>query len=138
MLVTTPQCRAQSTQERRWEKADLIVEGKITGTTTENGVQISSLTVDRVLKTGTITNDHYSKGLIQSIMLQIPANSLAQNQDHRFFLEETQGTYRLIAAEKIEAPEKQLMNTGSYGFLMLIMIALVASQRPLLMPDKGD
>ena len=137
MLVTTPQCRAQSVSERRWEKADLIVEGRITETTTENGVQISKLVVDRILKTETLASEPYSKGTVQNLLLQIPANTLAQNQIHRFFLEEKQGAYRVIAAERVEdAQQAQLMNSGSIGFLLLILIALIASQRPFLVPEN--
>ena len=137
MLVTTPHCRAQSVSERRWEKADLIVEGRITETTTENGVQISKLVVDRILKTETLASEPYSKGTVQNLLLQIPANTLAQNQIHRFFLEEKQGAYRVIAAERVEdAQQAQLMNSGSIGFLLLILIALIASQRPFLVPEN--
>ena len=137
MLVTTPNCFAQSTSERRWEKADLIVEGRITETTTENGLHISKLAVDRVLKTETLASQLYSKGYMENLILQIPANNIAQNQIHTFFLEEKQGTFRLIAAERIEdAQQQQLLNTGSIGFLLLVLIALIASQRPLLVPEK--
>ena len=137
MLVTNPQCRAQSVSERRWEKADLIVEGRITETTTENGVKISKLAVDRILKTETLASEPYSKGTVQNLVLQIPANTLAQNQIHRFFLEEKQGAYRVIAAERVEdAQQAQLMNSGSIGFLLLILIALIASQRPFLVPEN--
>ena len=137
MLVTTQHCNALSTSERRWEKADLIVEGRITETTTTDGVQISKLAVDRILKTETLASEPYSKGYVENLILQIPANTLTQNQTHRFFLEENQGTYRLIAAEKVENPKQtQLMNPGSYGFLLLIVIAILASQKPLVLPEN--
>ena len=138
MLVTTPNCRAQSASERRWEKADLIVEGKITETTTENGVQISKLAVERILKTETLASEPYSKGY-ETLILHVPANTLAQQQAHRFFIEESQGTYRLLAAEQVENPaQTPFMNSGSYGFILLILIALLASQRPILVPEKGS
>ena len=136
ILVTTPYCNAQSTSERRWEKADLIVEGRITETTTENGVHISKLAVDRVLKTETLASQPYSKGYMETLILQIPANNLAHNQIHTFFLEENQGTFRLIAAERVEdAQQAQLLNTGTIGFLLLVLIALISSQRPILVPE---
>jgi hypothetical protein len=139
MLVTTHHCFAISSSERRWEKADLIVEGKITETTTENGIQISKLTVNRILKTETLASQPYSKGHVENLILQIPANTLAQNQIHTFFLEDYHGTYRLIAAERVEdAQQTKLMNTGSIGFLLLILIALISSQRPLLAPEKKE
>ena len=137
ILVTTPHCNAQSTSERRWEKADLIVEGRITETTTENGVQVSKLAVDKVLKTETLASQPYSKGTVQNLVLQVPANTLAQNQIHRFFLEEKQGAYRVIAAERVEdAQQVNLVNSGSIGFLLLILIALISSQRPLLVQEN--
>ena len=137
MLVTTPYTNAKSTSERRWEEADLIVEGKITETTTENGVHISKLAVEKVLKTGTLASQPYYKGYVETLILQVTANTLAQNQVHRFFLEESQGEYKLIAAERVEdAQQLQMMNTGSIGFLLLILIALIASQRPLIVPEN--
>ena len=138
MLVTTPQGRAQSASERRWEKADLIVEGRITETTTENGVQISKLAVDRILKTETLASEPYSKGY-ENLILHVPANTLAQHQTHRFFIEEKQGTYRILAAEQVEKPaQTPFMNSGSYGFILLILIALIAAQRPLILPENKD
>ena len=138
MLVTTQRCNAQSASERRWDKADLIVEGRITETTTEDGVQISKLAVDRILKTETLASEPYSKGY-ENLILHIPANTLAQHQTLRFFIEENQGTYRLLAAEQVENPaQTPLMNSGSYGFLVLIVIALVASQRPLILPENKE
>lgn len=139
MLVTTQRCNAQSASEKRWDKADLIVEGRITETTTENGIQISKLAVDRILKTETLASEPYSKGYVENLILHVPANTLAQHQTLRFFIEENQGTYRLIAAEKIENPaQTPFMNSGSYGFIFLILIALVASQRPLILPENKE
>ena len=68
ILVTTPHCRAQSASERRWDRADLIVEGRITETTTENGIQISKLVVDRILKTETLASEPYSKGYVENLI----------------------------------------------------------------------
>jgi hypothetical protein len=139
MLVTTQRCNAQSASEKRWEKADLIVEGRITETTTENGIQISKLAVDRILKTETLASEPYSKGYVENLILHVPANTLAQHQTLRFFIEENQGTYRLLAAEKVENPvQTPYMNSGSYGFILLIVIALVASQRPLILPENKE
>ena len=139
MLVTTQRCNAQSASEKRWDKADLIVEGRITETTTENGIQISKLAVDRILKTETLASEPYSKGYVENLILHVPANTLAQHQTLRFFIEENQGTYRLLAAEQVENPaQTPLMNSGSYGFLVLIVIALVASQRPLILPENKE
>jgi len=139
MLVTTQRCNAQSASEKRWDKADLIVEGRITETSTENGIQISKLAVDRILKTEKLASEPYSKGYVENLILHVPANTLAQHQTLRFFIEENQGTYRLIAAEKIENPaQTPFMNSGSYGFIFLILIALVASQRPLILPENKE
>ena len=139
MLVTTQRCNAQSASEKRWDKADLIVEGRITETTTEDGIQISKLAVDRILKTETLASEPYSKGYVENLILHVPANTLAQQQTLRFFIEENQGTYRLLAAEKVENPaQTPFMNSGSYGFLVLIVIALVASQRPLILPENKE
>ena len=135
--MTTQRCNAQSASEKRWDKADLIVEGRITETTTENGIQISKLAVDRILKTETLASEPYSKGYVENLILHVPANTLAQHQTLRFFIEENQGTYRLLATEQVENPaQTPYMNSGSYGFLILIVIALVASQRPLILPEN--
>ena len=139
MLVTTQRCNAQSASEKRWDKADLIVEGRITETTTENGIQISKLAVDRILKTETLASEPYSKGYVENLILHVPANTLAQHQTLRFFIEENQGTYRLLAAEQVENPaQTPYMNSGSYGFIILIVIAWVASQRPLILPENKE
>ncbi len=138
MLVTPNYCCALTPTERRWENADLIVEGIVIETTTENNMLVSTIQVDRILKTEIIITDLYMKGYVEELLIQVPASSLAQYQPHRIFLEEDQGTYTIIATEEIkDQKQAQLIHPGSTGLLVLIFISAI-SQRPLIFSKRKD
>ena len=138
LLVTPVYSSALTPTQRRWENADLIVEGIVIETTTENNTLVSTIQVDRILKTEIIITDLYMKGYVEELLIQAPASNLAHYQPHRIFLEEEQGTYTIIAAEEIkDQNQAQLIHPGSTGLLILMLIA-IATQRPLILPKKKD
>ncbi|TFH15253.1 hypothetical protein E4H04_08700 [Candidatus Bathyarchaeota archaeon] len=137
ILVTAPICKAATPTERRWEKADLIIEGRVTETKTLNGVLLSTVAVDRILKTGFLECEPiYSKGYVEGLTLQVQASNLPADQPHRVFLEETPEGYSIIASEKIEENPIMPIDPGASGLLLLIMIAIIASHKPALLPEK--
>jgi hypothetical protein len=132
IVVTASVCNAATPNERRWEKADLIVEGKITETANLNGNIVSTVTVDRVLKTGHLELTYfYSKGYVNDLTFQIQASNLPTGQPQRIFLEETQTGYRIIASEKIKEQKPELIDPGVSGLLLLITVTVIASQRSI-------
>jgi hypothetical protein len=138
-LVTIPCCNGTTPLKRRWENADLIIEGRIIETKTENGAQVSTIAVDRILKTETIACEPYTKGYVEGLTLQVSANSLSQHLTLRLFLEEDQGAYRIIAADVVEdGQQPSLIDPGSTGLLMLIAMAVAVSQRPVITLDKKE
>ena len=97
-MVTPPICSAATPNERRWEKADIIIEGKIAETTAINGDMFSNVSVDRVLKTENFElNQLYLKGYVDDLTFQVQASSLPTEQSQILFLEETETGYRVIA-----------------------------------------
>lgn len=139
ILVTAPTCYAATPIERRWENSDLVIEGRIIETRTKNGVPISTIAVDRILKTETITYEPYTKGYVEGLTIQGPANSLTPHQTLRLFLEEDQGRYRIIAAEAVENEgQLPLIDPGSTGLLLLIAMSLAVSQRPIIIPRNEE
>jgi hypothetical protein len=138
ILVTPSVCHALTPQELRWEKADLIVEGKITGTQTVNGEQVQTLIVDRILKTEHMeVPASYSKGYVEGLELQIPASSLSTDETQLLFLENTSKGYRIIAAEPVENHTAiKIIEPGFSGLLMLILLAILVSQRHPIIPEK--
>jgi len=77
IIITIPLCRAELTpMTRRWETADLIIEGKIIETRTREGVPESTINVERILKTDSQTvNPLYSKGHVEGLSIKVPANT---------------------------------------------------------------
>ena len=129
ILVTAPLCNAATPNERRWEKADLIVEGTITETTALNGNMVSSVLIDRVLKTGFMElNQLYLKGYADGVTIQIQASNLPTAQPQRLFLEKIETGYRVIASETIEEQKPELIDPGVSGLLVLILITAIASK----------
>lgn len=135
VLITIPSCRAElPPMTRRWETADLIIEGKIIETRTRKGVLESTVNVERILKTDSQTvNPLYSKGHVEGLYLKIPANILEPHQTHLLFLEKTGTGYNLLYSEKVEDPIKSPKSTqGTFGLLTLIIITLISSRRMVL------
>ncbi len=129
IIVTAPICNAATPNERRWEKADLIVEGVITETTALNGNIVSSVSVDRVLKTGFLElNQLYLKGYVDDLTFQVQASNIPVGEPKRLFLEETDAGYRVIASESIEEQNPELLDPGLSGLIILILITVIASR----------
>jgi hypothetical protein len=136
LLVTPSYSSAITPTQRRWENADLIVEGIVIETKTENNKLVSTIQVDRILKTEITITNLYMKGYVEELLIQAPANSLANYQPYRIFLEQDQDTYMIMAAEKIDDQNQvQLIHPGSTGLLVLMLIA-IATQRPQILPKK--
>ncbi len=126
--------------ELRWEKADLIVEGRITETQTVNGVQVQTLMVDRIIKTETIeATPLYAKGYVEGLTLQIPASGLPTDQAQLLFLKETPEGYRILATEPVENNTTvKIIDPSFSGLMILRLLAILVSQRPLLLPEKKE
>jgi len=138
LLVTPSYSSALTPTQRRWENADLIIEGIIIETTTENNTLVSTIQVERILKTEITITNLYMKGYVEELLIQAPTSNLAHYQPHRIFLEEDQGAYAIIAAEEIkDQNQAQLIHPGSTGLLVLMLIAIV-TQRPLILPKRKD
>ncbi|MBE0633694.1 hypothetical protein IH574_03910, partial [Candidatus Bathyarchaeota archaeon] len=73
---------------------------------------------------------------VEGLTLQVQASSLPADQPHRLFLEETTEGYSIIASEKIEENPIMPIDPGASGLLLLIMIAIIASHKPALLPEK--
>ncbi len=117
ILVTPPTISATPT-EKRWETADLIVEGRITPNST-------TLTVDRILKTETIAlQADYTKGQVASLALQVPASSMEAGKPYLVFLEETNQGYEIIYVEKTEPQTPPTLNPATTGLTVLTLLAL--------------
>ena len=139
MLVTPSVCSALTPQEQRWEKADLIVEGRITETLTVKGEQVQTLVVDRILKTENMVTAPYSKGYIKGLTLQIPSSTLSKGETQLYFLENTSKGYRVLAAEPVENNTAiKIIDPSFTGLLMLMLLAILVSQRPQLLPEENE
>ena len=126
LLVTPVTCTAITPNEKRWETADLIIEGRIIETHTVEDNQVSTVQVDRILKTETIERTPlYAKGSVAELELQVPASSLPKTETHIMFLEETENGYEIIYSEKSDTPVKpQRVNPEIIGFTALILLTL--------------
>ena len=138
IIITIPLCRAELTpMTRRWETADLIIEGKIIETRTREGVPESTINVERILKTDSQTvNPLYSKGHVEGLSIKVPANTLEPHQKHLLFLEQTGTGYNLLYSEKVEDQINPSISTpGTTGLLALFIITVISS-RPIALTTK--
>ena len=126
IMVTPDTCMAITPNERRWETADLIIEGRIIETQTIEDKQVSTVQVDRILKTETIEMAPlYAKGSVAELELQVPASSLPKTETHIMFLEETDNGYEIIYSEKSDTQVKpQRVSPEIIGFTALILLTL--------------
>ncbi|MCW4011596.1 MAG: hypothetical protein NWF07_01250 [Candidatus Bathyarchaeota archaeon] len=126
MLVTPIACTAITPNERRWETADLIIEGRILETKTIEEEQVSIVQVDRILKTETIEMaPSYAKGSVAELEIQIPASNIDTTKTHIIFLEETDNGYEIIYSEKSDTQvTPQGVSPEVAGFTALIILTL--------------
>jgi hypothetical protein len=126
MLVTPATCMAITPNERRWETADLIIEGRIIETQNVEDKQVSTVQVDRILKTQTIEMAPlYAKGSVAELEIRVPASSLSTTETHIMFLEETDSGYEIIYSEKSDTQiTPQTVSPEIIGFTALILLTL--------------
>lgn len=126
MLVTPITCRGITPNERRWETADLIVEGRIIETKNIEDILVSTVQVDRILKTETLSiATTYAKGSVAELEIQVPASNLDPLETHILFLEETEIGYRITYSEKSDTPITPLpISPEIAGFTALILLTL--------------
>ena len=126
MLVTPATCIAITPNERRWETADLIIEGRIIETKTIEEKQVSTVQVDRILKTETIEmTPLYAKGSVAELEIQIPASNMDSTKTYIIFLEETDNGYEIIYSEKTDTQvTPQRVSPEIAGFTALIILTL--------------
>lgn len=137
-MVTPPVCSALTPSELRWEKADLIVKGRITESLTVNGELVQTLVVDRILKTDQMqAPTSYSKGYVENLELEISASSLSTETTQLLFLEDTTNGYRIIASEPVENNTgMKLIDPSFSGLLILMFLAIAVLQRNQVITEK--
>ena len=126
MLVTPATCTAITPNERRWETADLIIEGRIIETQNVKDKQVSTVQVDKILKTETIEmTPLYAKGSVAELEILVPASSLSTTETHIMFLEETDDGYEIIYSEKSDTQiTPKRVSPEIAGFTALILLTL--------------
>ncbi|MBD3172629.1 hypothetical protein GF326_09170 [Candidatus Bathyarchaeota archaeon] len=140
IIITIPPCRAELTpMTRRWETADLIIEGKIIEIRTREGIPESTIDIERILKTDSPTvNTLYFKGHVEGLSIKIPANNLEPHQTHLLFLEQTGTGYNLLYSEKVEDQVNPSISIpGTTGLLALFIITLISSRQMVLTTKKN-
>ncbi len=126
ILVTPATCTAITPNEKRWETADLIIEGRIIETHPYENRQVSTVKVDRILKTETIEmTPLYSKGSVAELEILVPASNLDPTKTHLMFLEETETGYEIIYSEKSDTQVRPYrVSPEIAGFSALILLTL--------------